>query len=653
MLLSLRIENFALIDRLELEFSTGLNVLTGETGAGKSIILDAIDAALGGKVTSRAIRTGAERGLVEATFRLDPSLAAWLTEQEIDLLDDASLVCSREMVAGQTTLRSRSRLNGVLVNKQQMEILRDRLVEITAQGQTMQLGQAANQREWLDGFGGPPLLEQRAAVSSAFIAYQQALQALEKRRHSESQRLQQLDLYQYQLRELSTANLTEADELEQLEQERQRLSHSVELQQQSYQAYQALYQNDAGEPACADLLGNAEVILNDMLRYDHELQPILDLITDALAQIQEAGRQINAYGESVETDPQRLQDVEDRIAELKQICRKYGPTLADAIAFQQRVQAELEALTGGGLSLEELEQTYQERRTALVTVCARLSELRQVAARELEDRLIRELKPLAMEKVQFQVQIAPIAPTANGADQITFLFSPNPGEPLQPLNETASGGEMSRFLLALKACFSQVDLIGTLVFDEIDVGVSGRVTQAIAEKLYQLSQQHQVLCVTHQPIVAAMADYHFHVDKQAIAEPVAVGTKNGKRSQSKGKPAPNTVAETAADGETPAVDLITSEADLEAIRTVVRVTTLDPNQRREELAQLAGGRSAQEAIAFADSLLAQAADLRQTPATTTIASAEPATPTPVPAKSKARSTSTRARASRSPGPKKA
>lgn len=642
MLLSLRIENFALIDRLELEFSAGLNVLTGETGAGKSIILDAIDAALGGKVTSRAIRTGAERGLVEATFSLDPSLAAWLTEQEIDLLDESSLVCSREMVAGSSTLRSRSRLNGVLVNKQQMEALRDRLVEITAQGQTMQLGQAANQREWLDGFGGPTLLEQRAAVSSAFVAYQQAAQALEKRRHSESQRLQQLDLYQYQLRELSTANLSEADELEQLEQERQRLSHSVELQQQSYQAYQALYQNDSGEPACADLLGNAEVILNDMLRYDPELQPILDLITDALAQIQEAGRQINAYGESVETDPQRLQDVEDRIAELKQICRKYGPTLADAIAFQQRVQSELEALTGGGQSLEELEQTYQERRTTLVGVCARLTELRQTAARQLEDRLIRELKPLAMEKVQFQVQIAPIAPTANGADQITFLFSPNPGEPLQPLNETASGGEMSRFLLAMKACFSQVDLIGTLVFDEIDVGVSGRVTQAIAEKLYQLSQQHQVLCVTHQPIVAAMADYHFHVDKQAIAESVTVGAKNGKRRKS----------EPASEAEV-AVDVITSEADLEAIRTVVRVTTLDPNQRREELAQLAGGRSAQEAIAFADSLLSQAANLRQSSATTTAAPVEPAVPVEANSKSKTRSTAGRTKAGRSQASKKA
>jgi DNA repair protein RecN (Recombination protein N) len=322
MLISLQIENFALVDQLDLEFGAGLNVLTGETGAGKSIILDALDAALGGKVSSRAIRTGAERALIEATFDLDPSLISWLAEQQIELVDDMTLVCSREVVAGRGNVRSRSRVNGVLVNKQQMEFLRDRLLEITAQGQTLQLGQPTLQREWLDGFGGMPVIQQREVVTAAYQAAQQALQALEKRRQFEQQRLQQLDLFEYQAKELSAANLSDPDELEQLEQERQRLSHSVELQQQSYRTYQALYQNDNGESACADLLGEAEGLLMDMLRYDPQLQPILDMVTEALAQVEEAGRQINAYGESLETDPERLQAVEERIVQLKQICRK-------------------------------------------------------------------------------------------------------------------------------------------------------------------------------------------------------------------------------------------------------------------------------------------------------------------------------------------
>ncbi len=601
MLLSLQIENFALIDRLELDFGSGLHVLTGETGAGKSIILDAIDAALGGKVTNRAVRTGAERASVEATFQLDSAMKNWLETEQIDPLDGSLLVCTREIVASGSGQRNRSRVNGVLVNKQQMESLRDRLVEITAQGQTVQLGQPSLQRDWLDSFGGTAIVKQREAVSQALSSYQQAAQALEKRRHSEQQRLQQLDLFEYQLRELNVANLSQPDELDQLEQERKRLGHSVELQQQSYQAYQALYQNENGDDACSDLLGKAQTLLTDMLRYDEQIQPVLDLVTSALTQVEEAGQEINAYGDSLETDPRRLQEVEERIIELKQICRKYGPSLADAIALQQSLQSELEGLTGAGQSLEELEQAAYDRKTELTDVCAKLTHLRQTAAKDLENRLIAELKPLAMEKVQFQVGITPISPTSAGADRITYLFSPNPGEPLQSLTETASGGEMSRFLLALQACFSQVDSVGTLVFDEIDVGVSGRVAQAIAEKLHHLSRHHQVLCVTHQPIVAAMADHHFHVDKQVI-DFNHNGHAKGKKRKTK------------ADAEEDSV-----VADTPDVRTVVRVSALDRQQRREELAQLAGGQSNDStngssedaASAFAESLLAQAASLRE------------------------------------------
>ncbi len=575
MLLSLRIENFALIDQLELEFGVGLNVLTGETGAGKSIILDAIDAALGGKVSSRVIRTGTSRAMVEATFTSNPALTAWLSEQEIDLIDDNSVVISREITATTSNIRSRSRVNGVLVNRQIMGGLRDRLVEITAQGQTVQVGQSAQVREWLDLHGGESLLQQRQGIAAIFVVYQQARQALEKRRTSERDRLQQLDLLTYQVQELSTANLNEANELEQLLQERERLNHVVDLQQMSYKIYQALYQNDNEAPAVADLLGDSEATLNDMVEYDSQLQPMLDLVRDAQTAIMEVGRQINAYGESLEADPQRLAEVEARIRELKQICRKYGPTLLEAIAYFQRIQGELAELNDTEQSIESLEQLEQSYFANLTQACHQLTHLRHTAATDLELRLISELKPLAMEKVQFKVQIAPIAPTAAGADKITFMFSPNPGEPIQPLTQIASGGEMSRFLLALKACFSQADTAETMVFDEIDVGVSGRVAQAIAEKLYQLSYNHQVLCVTHQPLVAAMADRHFRVDKQIINP-----NKSNKNNDEQ--------------------------------RTVVRVTTLDNlTTRREELAQLAGGKSATDAIAFAESLLLQAANHRR------------------------------------------
>jgi DNA repair protein RecN (Recombination protein N) len=278
--------------------------------------------------------------------------------------------------------------------------------------------------------------------------------------------------------------------------------------------------------------------------------------------------------------------VETRLSQLKQLCRKYGRSLPELIEYAQEIQASLDVLSGEGQSLEALEATYQQRQGELEDHCAALTKLRQKAARTLEKRLVTELKPLAMEQVQFQVALEPTAPGPTGADRAEFLFSPNPGEPLQPLADIASGGEMSRFLLALKASFSRQETVSTLVFDEIDVGVSGRVAQAIADKLHHLGTQQQLLCVTHQPIVAAMADAHFRVGKEVIDQPQSGGKDRKKSSQ-------------------------TTVATADQVRTVVRVTPLDRDHRREELAQLAGGKSHEDALSFADALLTQAATLRQ------------------------------------------
>ncbi len=579
MLFSLRIKNFALIDQLELEFGAGLNVLTGETGAGKSIILDAIDIALGGKANSRLIRAGSQRAVLEATFQVDSVLMEWLREQEIELLEDGCAVCSREIGLANGNLRSRSRVNGVLVNRQLMAQLRDRLVEITAQGQTVQLTIPEIQRQLLDLYGGASLLRQGKAVASAYQVCQAAEKALEKRRQSEQQRVHRLDLLEYQIKELEAAQLTDERELEQLEQERDRLSHVVELQQLSYQVYQLLYQNDTDELAGADLLAQAESILTNMVSYDSEIEPILEMVRTALTQVVEAGHQINTYGGGLEANPERLAEVEERIRSLKRICRKYGPSLAEAIAYAQKLQQEWEELTDSGQSIEELETEYRSAQETLTQACQKLTQLRKKAAVKLEKQLVKELKPLAMDKVIFECRLSPCPPSAAGAEGVVYYFSPNPGEKVQPLSSIASGGEMSRFLLALKACFSNSEKrSGTLIFDEIDAGVSGKVAQAIAEKLHQISHKHQVLCVTHQPLVAAMADTHFRVDKQIIDEsPVVVEGNNGN-------------------------------LNLSEIRTVVRVTALDNHRtRRQELAQLTGGHSAEDAIAFAESLLAKAA----------------------------------------------
>ena len=572
MLTSLKIDNFTLIDQLQLSLKPGLNVLTGETGAGKSIILDAIDTVLGGKASGRLVRTGEKKAFIEATFHTPPPVVEWLDANDIPL-NGEGLRCSRELTTGRGSVRSRSRLNNVVVKKNQLEELRRLLVEITAQGQTVQLGSLDAQRDWLDGFAGSEQLKQRQVVATAYAEAMDAQQALDRRRRAEQQRQQQLDLFEYHAQDLSSADLDDPHELEQLKQEHQRLSHSVELQKQSYEAYQILYESDGSFDSCSDLLSRVEQLLSSMERFDDQVSPVLDLVSDALAQVEEAGRQINTYGENLETDPARLADVEARMSYLKQLCRKYGRDLPELIEYYQEIQMALDTLNGDGQSIEALEASHEEAQATLENECTRLTKLRKKAAKRLEAQLIEELKPLAMERVKFKTDVRSALPQTHGADVVEFLFSPNPGEPLQPLTETASGGEMSRFLLAFKACFTKVDPIGTLIFDEIDVGVSGRVAQTIAEKLYQLSQNRQVLCVTHQPLVAAMADAHFHVDKKIVTD--------GKKKADE--------------------------------RTVVRVTgLLDESARREELAQLAGGRSHQEGIAFAESLLAQAETIRQT-----------------------------------------
>jgi DNA repair protein RecN (Recombination protein N) len=571
MLLSLHIHNFTLIDELELEFGAGLNVLTGETGAGKSIVLDAIDLVLGGKPSLRMIRTGTAKAIVEATFATNDRIRAWSIDREFDSPDD-TVICSRELSIQGTNLRSRLRVNGAICNRQLAQELRELLIEITAQGQTVLLTNPTHQKELLDLYGGAPILQQREQIAMAHTTYQQAYQTWRDRQQNEQQRLQRLDLLQYQAEELNQANLTTTTEIIELETERQRLSHVVDLQQQSYSVYQLLYQNDTGGSiAVADMLGKAESTLIDMAEIDSSLQSTLDLVSLALAQVTEAGREINYYGDALEADPERLLEIEERISTLKLICRKYGPSLTEAIEFENSVQTELNQLTGAVVSLDELDRQAQDLHAKLINACHQLTTLRQQAAIDLERHLISELKPLAMDKVQFQVEIVPQPPTANGADRIAFNFSPNPGEPLQPLAATASGGEMSRFLLALKACFSNNGGAGTLIFDEIDAGVSGKVAQAIASKLHHLSQSQQVLCVTHQPLIAAMADRHFRVMKETI----------GSHHLGNG----NTEIE----------------------RTIVRIEELhSQQQRRDEIAQIAGGQSAQEAISFATSLLTQA-----------------------------------------------
>ncbi|MGD1920627.1 MAG: AAA family ATPase, partial [Pleurocapsa sp.] len=359
MLVNLKINNFALVDSLELDLDNGLSVLTVETGAGKSIILDAIDMVLGGKPNVRMIRSGSDRTIIEATFSVGQNLTKWLLDREIDPLEEDTLICSREIVIGKSSLRSRSRVNGVVVNRQLMSELRSRLVEITAQGQTVNLLISEKQRELLDAYGGKSVGKQRAKVAAVYEIVQKAKNELDQRIKSEQELLQRQDLLEFQLKDLNEVELTDENELDELEQERDRLSHVVELQQLVHQAYNMLYEGDNDEPAAADLLGKAESCLMEMAEYDQELNPILEMIQSGLAQIVEAGQQISSYSDGLESDPERLSEIESRVRQLKNICRKYGPDLRDAIALYEKLQAELNQITDSGQSITALQQEYE------------------------------------------------------------------------------------------------------------------------------------------------------------------------------------------------------------------------------------------------------------------------------------------------------
>ena len=489
-LTGLRLDNIALIEQLQLDFSAGFTVLTGETGAGKSILLDALDALLGG-AAPRLLRQGAQRGLIEASFSLTPPLQQWLEQQQLEA-EEGELLISREWRLSEDRLSSRHRLNGVAVNRAQIQELRPLLLDLTVQGQTQQLARPGQQRRWLDRFAGDLLQAQLPAVAEAYRSWRAAAQALEQAR-SNWQQLQQ--------------------ERERLQGEENRLAHGVRLQEGVMLLLGRLVDGAEEAPSVLDHLAACEAELAAMQQLDPGLIELAGRCSDGLAQLQDLARDLDRYGAALESDPGSLDQLQARIAQLKALERRHGQTLAELIAWRDQLRQQL-APGGAEASLEALEAAELAAREHRDRCNSELSEARRRAAAALEEQLMEALRPMALANVRFSVAIEPAAAGEEGADAVQFLFSANPGQPLAPLAEVASGGEMSRFLLALKTCLAAADPHVTLLFDEIDTGVSGRVSGAMAELLQRLAQQRQVFCVTHQPLVAAAADHHFRVAKE-------------------------------------------------------------------------------------------------------------------------------------------
>jgi DNA repair protein RecN (Recombination protein N) len=514
-LTELRLENIALIERLELRFSGGFTVLTGETGAGKSILLDALDALLGGTTAGsapRLLRQGAERGLIEAGFSLSPPLQSWLAQQQLEP-EEGEILLSREWRFSEGRLSSRHRLNGVAVNRGQIQELRPLLIDLTVQGQSQQLARPGQQRRWLDRFAGETLQQQLPAVAAACRTWRRAAASLEAARANRQQLLQERERQEQLLADLEAAGLEDPLERQLLQAEENRLAHGVRLQEGVMILLGRLVEGADQAPSVLDHLAVCEVELAQLLQLDPSLQDLADRCSDALAQLQVLARDLDRYGASLESDPDSLAGLQERIAQLKALERRHGKELAELIAWRDQLR---DQLTPGGaeaslLALEAEEESARDQRDR---ANAALSAARRAAAAQLERQLMEALRPMGLANVRFSVAIEPADPGEEGADAVRFLFSANPGQPLAPLAEVASGGEMSRFLLALKTCLASADPHVTLLFDEIDAGVSGRVSGAIAALLRRLAVSRQVFCVTHQPLVAAAADQHFRVSKE-------------------------------------------------------------------------------------------------------------------------------------------
>jgi DNA repair protein RecN (Recombination protein N) len=544
MLRELRIENFAIIDRLELVFGDGLATFTGETGAGKSILLDAIEALIGGRAEATMIRSGAERANLEARFAI-PAAHREVLHALLDaegLLDDAGEVLFNREIRREG--RNLARINGRVVNVSLMREAGAYLVDIHGQSEHLSLLSVRQHGRLLDRFADDAAL--LADYQGKYEELKTLQSELDELRRADQDAARVSDLLTYQIQEIEAAKLQPGEE-DELRTELSRLANAEKLSSLAREAAELLEGSSPEAPAASDMLAQVAAILTNLAGIDASLQECAAQSETAMALVEDISRELRAYGENIEFNPRRLEQVETRLALIHTLKKKYGNDEHEILAFAGRARDQLERLTNAGERIAELEAGEERLVAALAEKAVRLSDARREAARTLGERVEGELAELRMAGAQFRVETAqreaenglPMADARRlrfderGIDQVEFLIAPNPGEGLKPLVKIASGGETSRLMLALKNVLAAADTIPTLIFDEIDQGIGGRVGALVGEKLWRLGHHHQVLCVTHLPQLAAFGEQHFHVFKQVQAGRTStiVEELNGERRE--------------------------------------------------------------------------------------------------------------------------
>ncbi len=507
MMTDLIIRNFAIIENLHVTFERGFTVLTGETGAGKSIIIDAVNLLLGGRARGDVIRTGAESASVEAVFSLPTGAPVRQRLRDAELPVDDELVVRRTL---SRTGKNRAFINGSVVSANQLRELIGDLVNIYGQHEHQTLQRPEMHLALLDEFAALPA--DLAAYRCIFRDYCQLQDELARFETALRERQQRIDYLSFIQRELHEAHLQPGED-ETLEQERRLLQHAEKLTLASAGGYEMLY---GGEQAVCELVGGLADQLADLRAIDPALGELSDSLRGSLYNLEDIAMQLRDYAEKLEFEPQRQEQVEERLALIERLKRKYAPTLEELIVFLGRTGQELEDLTAGESRREDLLKACDEQHAALQAAAAKLTHRRQQAAQQLATAVERQLADLAMPGARFQLRLSTLeAPGPDGMERGEFYLAANPGEQLQPLSKIASGGELSRIMLALRRCAPAGDDLISLIFDEVDAGIGGAAATAVGEKIRCTGNELQVLCVTHLPQVAAFADQHYRVTKTA------------------------------------------------------------------------------------------------------------------------------------------
>ena len=510
MLVELRIKNFAIIDELDLSFSKGFNILSGETGAGKSIILNAVHLLLGDKATEEWIRSSEEEANVEAVFDISGNLRV---KEKINEKaphargsgeEDSLLV--RRVIS--RSGRGKVFINGNMATLGALSEIGEELLSIYGQHEHQSLQRVETHIDILDEFGG--LIEHREEFQSHYEEFVSLSEEVEKIRGEKEKRAKERELMAFQSKEIEASRIQVGEE-ESLKEERTILAHAKKLMDFALATEGALYSEEGST------IGKLQKILNqgrDVAAIDPSLSHLLKALDSALIQLEEIALAFRDYSRRTEVNPARIDEVENRLEEIDRLKRKYGSTVKEVLAFKQRVDEALKSFTSDEEKLSQLESRLEPLRQVVDNLGKKLSRERKRVASELKKSVEKELNSLGMKKTIFEIRIDPLALSVNGADRVEFLISPNVGEEVKPLAKIASGGELSRIMLAMKRILAKIGGRQVLVFDEVDAGIGGAMAEVVGRKLRELSRHHQVICVTHLPQIACFADQHHSVRKE-------------------------------------------------------------------------------------------------------------------------------------------